>query len=128
MEDPAHIILKANILNEVHTNKQEHKENYFQFVFYFIFYALLGIIAGALVDVASKKARNNSNSKAKCFGILLLQLLAIGTIVYVLMQFKFKSGISFDDWLMATWSGFIFSLAFFTTQKSISDLIQIVFN
>jgi len=126
--DPAHVLLKENIINEVHTNKSEHTEGYLRFVFLFVSYALVGIISGALVDFVSKKARNNSNSKIKCFAILTVQLVVIGSVFFSLMQLRFKSGIVFDDWMMATWSGFIFSLTFFTSQKSLSDLIQVVFN
>ena len=128
MDDPAHIVLKENILNEVHTNKLEHKEGYLQFVFLFVFYAFLGIISGAFVDIISKKARYNSTSKLKCFGILATQLLVIGSVFFLLMKIRFKSGIIFDDWMMATWSGFVFSLTFFTSQKSLSELIQVVFS
>ena len=128
MDDPAHVLLKQNIVNEMHTNKSEHKEGYFQFVFLFVFYALVGIISGAIVDFVSKNARNNSNSKIKCFGILTVQLIVIGSVFFSLMKVQFRSGIVFDDWMMATWSGFIFSLTFFTSQKSLSDLIQVVFN
>jgi hypothetical protein len=128
MDDPAHIQLKQNILDEVHINKLEHKENYIQFTGSFLFYALLGIISGGLIDIVSKKARNNSNSKIKCIGILILQLSFVGSVFYLFMKVKFKSGISFDDWMMATWTGFIFSLAFFTSQRTISELIQVAFS
>lgn len=126
MDDPEHIFLKENIVNELHTNKSEHKEGYVKFVFLFVFFALVGIISGGLVDFVSKKARNNSTSKIKCFGILSAQLFVIGSVFFFLMQLRVKSGIVFDDWMMGTWSGFIFSLTFFTSQKSLSDLIEIV--
>jgi hypothetical protein len=128
MEDPAHVQLKQNILSEIHINKLEHKENYFQFTSLFLFYALLGIFSGGLIDLLSKKLRNNSSSKLTCLGILSLQVVFIGSIFFTLMKVKFQSGISFDDWMMATWSGFIFSLAFFTSQKTLSELIQVVFS
>jgi hypothetical protein len=119
--------LKEDIINEVHVNKEEHRENYFYFTFLFVFYGSLGITLGKGVDFVSKKVRNGSNSRVACAGILLLQLTVIASVFYALMHTKFYNNIAFDDWLMATWKGFVFSLSFFTAQKSIQDLIQVIF-
>jgi len=125
-QDPLHVKLEAKIEDKLHVNKSEHKETFIEFTSRFVFYALLGAALGGIADIASNKLRNKSNSKVRCGLILLLQLFVIGSIFFWLTRANFQ--IPFDDWLMETWTGFVFAITFFSSQKSLSDLIQVIFN
>jgi drug/metabolite transporter (DMT)-like permease len=122
----SHEQLAQHIEEELHTNIYEHRESYEKFLLYFIGYGILGVALGGTLDYAIKKAQGPTPKRLSCFGWLLGNLLITATAFFVIL--KLKRGVKFDDWMMATFAGFIFSLCYFTSQSNLSSNMQCVFN
>ena len=54
-------------------------------------------------------------------GFVALQIVIIASLFWFM---SLLIGTSADDWVMATWSGFLFALTFFASQVSLNHNIQ----
>jgi hypothetical protein len=74
----------------------------------------------ALMRVVYNSAGNQSNH-AKCMGFVSIQIVIIASLFWIVSVFI---GSTIDDWVMATWSGFLFALTFFASQVTLNQNIQ----
>ena len=119
----SHSQLATHIETEGHFNLYEHRESIFKFLGYFLFFALLGVGIGGLLDQLVKNVQKDNPPRWNCGVALLSQLLVVGLGFWFMLD-KIKLKISFDDWMLATFSGFIFALTLFTSQTTLSSNIQ----
>ena len=124
-EKLSHKKLAQHIEKELHTNLYEHRESILKFVGYFVIYGILGVVLGGLLDYFVGKAQGTTPSKIVCGG-WLVGLLAINAVVFYVLLLV-KKGIKFDDWMMSTFVGFVFSLCFFTAQSRLASNMQCIF-
>ena len=120
----SHKKLAEHIETELHVNLYEHRENVVKFIGYFLVYALLGVFAGGLMDYLINKGQGSDTSKGSCFWWLVANLTLTGGLFFVLLLVK--RGIRFDDWMLGTFVGFIFSLCFFSAQGNLSKNMQCI--
>lgn len=115
--------VQAEVEKKLHVNLYEHSENPIRFVGSFVLFGLLGTLFGGLLDRLIAHFQGTTTNKTSCAEYLLLNLILVGLLVYMLLRFK-QVGLRFDDWMMGTFSGFIFALAFFNTQEKLSKNMQ----
>lgn len=111
--------MEQKILDEIHTNKFEHRQTLFKFVSSFVFYGFLGNLLGGLLNYCIVKIQGENPKKLNCAFTLLYSLGILGVIFFVAL--KVKKGILFDDWLYDTFVGFIFAVTFFNAFQSLSE-------
>jgi hypothetical protein len=121
----SHVQLVKNIEEQMHINKYEH-QHFFKFMQSFFLYGFLGLFVGGLFDYGIRRAEGTETSKGKCLGFLSIQFGITGIFFYFALRWT-KGILPFDDWMMGTFSGFIFSLSFFTVQQSLSNNMTCIF-
>ena len=102
----------------------EHRKSLTLFLYYFMIASAVGLFSGALLDFAVTKARGEKK-RWKCALALTGQIVVVGVIFYILFKLSGPK-LFFDDWMMNTFSGFIFALTFFGAQSSLSENISCV--
>jgi hypothetical protein len=100
----------------------EHRKSLTSFLYYFMIASAVGLLSGALLDFAATKVRGEKK-RWKCALTLTGQIVVVGVIFYILFKLSGPK-LFFDDWMMSTFSGFIFALTFFGAQTSLSENIN----
>lgn len=113
------------LVNKLHVNKYEHRDSIYKFMQVFFMSGFLGLFIGGLFDYIVRHAEGTEPSKPRCFGYLTLQFAFTGLFFYFALLYK--RGISFDDWMMSTFAGFIFALSFFTVQQTLTNNMLCLF-
>ena len=125
MTSPQKLIrtIETEVEKKLHVNLYEHSENPVKFIGSFVLFGLFGTLLGGLLDRVIVHFQGSKNSKIYCAEYLLLNLVLVGLLMYIVFTVK-KAGLRFDDWMMGTFTGFIFALAFFNTQEKLSSNMQ----
>ena len=96
---------------------------------YFLFYGLLGALVGRTIDKSLAYLKSDTDSKAKVFGLFILQLFINGIFFYTAFKWttiKSKSGeLTVDDWISSTFQGLIFVTTMYSVQNSIYENIKV---
>lgn len=124
--EDVHDILEAHLEKHFksdvfHTNKNEHKLRPVVFCARIVAFALLGILLGSILEWIIEQIPNDQTSRAKCGGLLLLQLVLIAVF---LLAASWVLGAGVDEFVMETWAGFLFGVTFFVGQTSLASNTQ----
>jgi di/tricarboxylate transporter len=103
--------------NKTDFNYTEHLNSYPNFLTSLFVSALAGIVLGVIID----KITNFFDWD--CAILVFVELFLIISTLYVLFKFKKTSKLFFDDWFWGTFSGFMFTIGFFSAVPSLSDNI-----
>lgn len=104
------------------TNYKEHSYPFLKFMGIMLLASSLGAVLGGIVEKAIGALQKDTNKN--CISFLMLHLTLIAFILYAAVHlYRY-----FDDWLLATFAGFLFALTFFNVQDSISGNLHCIVN
>ncbi len=105
----------------LHTNLYEHRLSPPNFIVRVSLFGILGVLMGGLFNALLKYVDTESDNRWKCGGFAALQIGIVAALFWAISWFL---GPTIDDWVMATWSGFLFALTFFASQTHLNANIQ----
>jgi hypothetical protein len=83
-------------------------------------FALLGCILGGLLDKLINWVQDSKFAWWQCFGFLVLQLLITSIVFYILLKYVIVRPVPFDEWMINTFAGFLFTITYFTSQETLT--------
>ena len=101
-------------------SRYERKQTFLKFMTVVLLWAIIGCILGALLDKLIDYFQRDKTAPWQCFGFLVLELFITCIVFYVMLQYIVVRPVSFDEWMMNTFAGFLFSLTYFTSQVTLS--------
>lgn len=115
------------VQKKIHVNDYEH-QNILPFYKNCLLSGFLGLLVGATIEESVKLIEDHTSLKPdgrlKCAALLWIQLSIIALFLFVANGTPYVRRILyFDDWLMGTFSGFLFALTFISVQNRLSTNI-----
>ena len=101
--------------------KGEHRESFMKFLARVMAFALLGCILGGLLDKLINWLQDSKFAWWQCFGFLVLQLLITSIVFYILLKYLIVRPVPFDEWMINTFAGFLFTITYFTSQETLTN-------
>ena len=112
---------KTSWLENIFVNqKGEHRESFMKFLALVTGFALLGCILGGLLDKLINWVQDSKFAWWQCFGFLVLQLLITSIVFYILLKYLIVRPVPFDEWMINTFAGFLFTITYFTSQETLT--------
>jgi hypothetical protein len=116
------------IENLFYNQKGEHRESFFKFILIVTGFALLGSILGGLLDKLVNWLQDSKFAWYQCFGFLILQLLITSVVFFLMLKFIVVRPVPFDDWMINTFAGFLFTITYFTSQETLTKNSECAIN
>jgi ABC-type Fe3+-siderophore transport system permease subunit len=98
----------------------EHRESFFKFLLTVTIFAFIGAMLGGLLDKLVNWMQGNRKSTWDCIGFVLVQLIITSAIFYIVLKYIIVRPVPFDDWMINTFAGFLFTITFFTSQETLT--------
>lgn len=122
LKETVHGPLEKHLREEaLHYNLYEHKLSPLQFILRVALFGILGVVLGGLINALMRVIHNGSSNRWVCSGFVAIQIVVIAALFAIA---SLLIGSSIDDWVMATWTGFLFALTFFASQSTLNQNIQ----